>query len=77
MIIEKLIDNFIVYLTFQKNYSPLTVEAYKRDLDQFKEFLNVNTIRDLSSIDHLVGRRFIVFLEESLGKMNEIFKTKS
>lgn len=61
---EKLIDNFIIYLTFQKNYSINTVDSYKRDLEQFTDFLKSSGgTKNIKKIDHKLARSFIVFLE--------------
>ena len=35
-----LIDQFIAYISAEKRFSPLTVEAYRRDLEQFVGYLN-------------------------------------
>ena len=34
-----LIDQFISYIEAEKRFSPLTVEAYQSDMDQFAHFL--------------------------------------
>ena len=35
-----LLDRFVDHLTYEKRYSPHTVAAYRRDLEQFQVFLN-------------------------------------
>jgi hypothetical protein len=34
-----LLDRFVDHLTYEKRYSPHTVSAYRRDLEQFQTFL--------------------------------------
>ncbi len=65
-----IVDNFIEYLTHQKRYSKLTVEAYERDLEQFQTFLN-NTygITDILETKSVFIRDWIMSLKED-GHMN-------
>lgn len=56
--IERLSD-FIEYLEKEKNYSPHTVRAYKRDLETFFEFLDEQHYDD---VDHTVIIYFIGFM---------------
>lgn len=37
-----MIDRFLEYLSVEKHYSPLTVQAYEHDLREFCTFLNIN-----------------------------------
>jgi len=71
-----LINNFIVHLTFQKNFSPHTAEAYRRDLAQFKEFLSINDISWVSDMDNITGRKFIIFLEQKYGNNHRSINRK-
>lgn len=64
---EKVIDSFISYLKFQKNYSPHTVKNYYRDLREFSNYLTrrekheeINPI----AIDHINIRDFLVHLHQ-------------
>ena len=43
-----LIDQFIAYIQAEKRFSPLTVEAYQRDMEQF-----VGYLRDEFEMDDL------------------------
>lgn len=59
------VNKFIEYLKIEKNYSPRTIESYKRDLEEFGEFYSVETnsseIQDAGKI-HL--RNFMMVLSE-------------
>lgn len=59
-----LIDDFISHISFEKRYSNHTVIAYKKDLLQFTEELEVNTLRDLNEINTKNIRNFIGDLVE-------------
>lgn len=53
------IDIFLSYLENEKHYSPLTIDAYKRDLEKTRVFCNkydVSSIRDISA---MLLRRFL------------------
>ncbi|SDL98645.1 integrase/recombinase XerC [Daejeonella rubra] len=55
------IERFIRYLQFEKRFSPHTVTAYKKDLDQFSEFI-VSVEPELLKITHQHIRTWIVKL---------------
>jgi len=55
------IEQFIRYLQFEKRFSPHTVTAYKKDLDQFSEFI-VSVEPELLKITHQHIRTWIVKL---------------
>ena len=50
---------FLDYLRDVKNLSENTLAAYRRDLDQFSEFLARAGVEDLSGIDHRTLRGFL------------------
>ena len=45
------LDNFLTYISHQKNYSEHTVSAYKRDIYQFFGFLEIKSGNDAASLD--------------------------
>lgn len=53
------IDSFFMYLRDLRNLSANTVEAYRRDLTHFSDFLERAGIEDLSLVDHRTLRSFL------------------
>lgn len=60
------IDHFIRYLQFEKRFSPNTVTAYKKDLEQFSGFIQA-TDDDLLKTDYQNVRSWIVELMDQGG----------
>jgi integrase/recombinase XerC len=59
-------SKFIDYISFEKRYSRHTIEAYRRDLDQFSKFLSEQyNIDDLLEADHQQIRSWLVFMIEA------------
>ena len=57
------LDNFVDYLLYERNYSPKTIQAYRKDIEQFSE--NICLTRKSCSLNDLnVGavRRWMVSL---------------
>ena len=59
---DRLISDFIDYIMFQKKYSSYTVINYKKDLELFKSFLDIECIKDIKEIDYKVMRNYLSFL---------------
>ena len=58
-------NKYYTYLSFEKRFSPHTVNAYKTDLTQFKAFLaRVYEVDDLKSVSFPMLRSFVVDLME-------------
>ncbi|MDL2323470.1 tyrosine recombinase XerC [Bacteroidales bacterium OttesenSCG-928-A17] len=57
-----LIESFLQYLQYEKNYSTHTVESYKNDLFQFKDFISGNNEFRPTEITGADARRWIVAL---------------
>jgi integrase/recombinase XerC len=58
---QEAIDKFVHYLRYERNASPGTIREYRRDLQQFQEFLTPpgeKTMR-LGQIDHHVVREYV------------------
>ncbi|GHU82722.1 tyrosine recombinase XerC [Bacteroidia bacterium] len=59
-----LIESFLQYLQYEKNYSSHTVESYRNDLFQFKGFVSGNEDFNPTQIDSVWVRRWMVSLME-------------
>lgn len=59
-----MIDSFLNYLRYERNYSDYTVVAYAKDLEQFEAYVKENQegIFDSKTIDSDIVRNWIVFL---------------
>lgn len=59
------LESFIEYLAGERGYSPLTVEAYRRDIGDFYAFLTKDKNgRDVREVDHIVVRRYMMSLQK-------------
>lgn len=56
---NELIERFLQYIYHQHSQSEKTVEAYRRDLEQLKDFLNSQDIHDFEQVDRLVFMDFL------------------
>lgn len=62
------VERFLAYLEKERNYSPLTIQAYERDLTQFRHFLNAyhqKIVGDFRDVDRMTGRHFLNYLMET------------
>jgi integrase/recombinase XerC len=59
-----LIESFLQYLQYEKNYSSHTVDAYRNDLLQFKQFVCGEEQFIPQEIESVIVRRWIVSLME-------------
>lgn len=58
-------DRFTQYIQFEKRYSPHTVKAYSKDLEQFAAYLQgIFEINDLTEANHVMIRSWIVSMIE-------------
>jgi integrase/recombinase XerC len=72
-----LIDQFISYIEAEKRFSPLTVEAYQSDMDQFAHFLKDEFgIDDLTQVKTTMVKTYIVHLKEE-GLVNRSINRKT
>lgn len=58
-------DSFIKYLKFEKRFSDHTVKAYRVDLKQFFEFIDIREEKELDEVDEKLIRGWIIHLLES------------
>ena len=57
-----MIESFLQYLQFEKNYSLHTVESYRNDLYQFKDHIFENDVFDPEVVTAALVRSWIVYL---------------
>lgn len=53
-----LTNEFINHLKAEKNVSNHTIRGYKKDIEQFFEFLKSNRINSINSVDHRLIRKY-------------------
>jgi len=59
-------ERFIAYIQFEKRYSPHTVIAYRNDLNQFFDYLQVQyNIQDIKDVNHSMIRSWLVLMMEN------------
>ncbi len=61
------IESFIKYLATERNVSAHTLEAYRTDLEQFREFVSKERGCDTTAdaVDHILIRRYLALLHRS------------
>lgn len=62
--IRSVVDAYLRSLAAERDLSPLTVEAYRRDLDQFVGWLARSGVEQLARLDRRILRRYVAFLAE-------------
>ena len=71
-----LIDRFVNYIETEKRYSPLTVKAYCRDLEEFSDYLaKVYETNDLLQVNAAMVKSFMASLKEK-GQANKSIDRK-
>lgn len=77
-----MIDRFIQYIETEKRYSPLTVKAYRRDMDRYALYMkDAYEIRDLAKVSTPLVKSFLVSLKDeglsnrSINRMISTLKT--
>jgi integrase/recombinase XerC len=63
---KNLIEKFILYLRYERNVSPHTIREYRRDVQQFADFLTPpgEKTLPLQEIDHRIVREYVGSLYE-------------
>ena len=64
---DSMIDNFIKYLSRERELSDSTIESYSRDLNQFKIYLDNNKINEFTSISKSIIMTYMMHLQK-IGK---------
>ena len=58
-----MIDRYLEYISIEKRYSPNTIISYRKDLEDFAEFLlDTESIENLQKTDKKMVRNFIIHL---------------
>ncbi|CAG5085223.1 tyrosine-type recombinase/integrase [Parvicella tangerina] len=70
-------ENFLEYLSYEKNYSPLTVTAYRNDLEQFEQFIQNEFDISLVEVNSFQVRSWIVALKNQGLKNKSIHRKMS
>lgn len=56
---NNLLNQFLDTLEIQKQYSLHTIEAYKKDISNFIDFLNREAINNLQEVDYIIIRNYL------------------
>jgi integrase/recombinase XerC len=72
--LQSLVEDFISYIRYEKNYSPHTVKNYSRDLNEFIQYLLVDGREEpeLDQIDHITIRDFLGHLQRRGNSKNSV-----
>jgi len=77
--VEKLVEQFLEHLRYERNVSVHTLRNYQSDLDQFLNFLappnpatGERNLPEISSVDHLTIREWLAQLHSSQKKKASI-----
>jgi len=62
--VQETIEQFVKYLRFERNASPYTLQKYRCDIEQFRDFVTPpgEATLAISRVDHHVIREFVSFL---------------
>ncbi|WP_214228564.1 tyrosine-type recombinase/integrase [Pedobacter sp. B4-66] len=58
------VEQFLTYLQHEKRYSPHTVQSYRTDLIQFRDFMSQTFEIELMVVEYIHVRNFMVWLME-------------
>ena len=61
---DKLINQFIEYLEYEKGYSKKTIISYEKDLELFNKYLKENKIENITNIDYNTIRKYLSHMHE-------------
>ena len=71
-----MLERFLRYIQTERRYSNLTVSAYKKDLEQFGEYLiNIYELDDITKATNQMARSYVVRLKE-MGEENRSINRK-
>jgi len=58
------VEQFLTYLQHEKRYSPHTVQSYRTDLIQFRDFMSQTFEAELTAVEYVHVRNYMVWLME-------------
>lgn len=61
---DKIIQNFIQYLEYEKGYSKKTIISYEKDLELFNNYLKETKIKNINNIDYNIIRKYLAKLHD-------------
>ena len=73
---NKLVDEFIEYLKIQKNYSDFTLINYRKDLEEYIDFLKIENYK-YNDIDYKKCTKYLLFLDEKKLKKSSVSRRLS
>lgn len=59
---DESVYSFVEYLQIEKNYSPYTIEFYRKDLEQFLLFIHSQGITSIMDVEYLDARLYVTEL---------------
>lgn len=59
---DESLSRFVVYMTAERNLSPLTIQLYRREIGEFGEFLRGEGLTGWGQADRHVARRYLAWL---------------
>ena len=62
--LDKAIDDYIVYLTVEKGLSRNTLEAYSNDVRKLAQYLNDEAVTDWKDVDQYVVRGYLASMQQ-------------
>ncbi len=66
------LDEYIKYLKFQKGYSLLTIESYRREILDFMSFLRHESINSFNEVEYVMLRGYLMELHQRKLSVNSI-----
>lgn len=61
---QRMVNDYLDYLKFQKNYSQLTIQSYQREIQEFIDFLMSENINGFSEVKYAFLRGYLMQLHE-------------